>query len=82
MATEFTLNTGKPHPGGMSRNSVTMITDRPDMHLAVYRGCKEKNQNLNLFDSPFLNCPFLIKPVCAKYWPIFFILFQFIKSKQ
>ena len=35
------LSTGKLPRGGLPRNSVDRITDRPDMTSAVYRGRKE-----------------------------------------
>ena len=44
MAKECTLSTGKQPPGGLSRNSVVMVNDRPAMTSAVYRGRKATNQ--------------------------------------
>ena len=38
MTKECTLSTGKLHPGGLPRNIVIWITDRPDMTSAVYLG--------------------------------------------
>ena len=38
MAKECTLSTGKLSLGGLPRNSVVRITDRPDMTSAVYHG--------------------------------------------
>ena len=38
------LNTGKLPAGGLPRNSVVKVTDRPNMTSAVYRGCKALNQ--------------------------------------
>ena len=38
------LSTGKMPLGGLPRNSVVRITDRPDMTSAIYPGCKAKNQ--------------------------------------
>ena len=39
-----TLSTGELPLGGSPRNSEVMITDRPDMTSAVYRGCSATNQ--------------------------------------
>ena len=44
MAKEFTLSTGNLPRGGLPRNSVVRITDRPDMTSAVYHGRKALNQ--------------------------------------
>ena len=44
MVTECTLNTVELPRGGLPRNIVVRITDRPDMTLAVYRGHKALNQ--------------------------------------
>ena len=41
MAKYCALSTGKLPRGGLPRNSVDRITDRPDMTSAVYRGRKE-----------------------------------------
>ena len=38
------LSTGLLPPGGLPRNSVVRINDRPDMTSAVYCGCKALNQ--------------------------------------
>ena len=38
------LSSGKLPLGGLSRNNVVMITDRPDMTSAVYGGRKATNQ--------------------------------------
>ena len=38
------LSTGKLPLGGLPRNSVVRITDRPDMTSAVYLGDKTLNQ--------------------------------------
>ena len=45
MAKQYALGTGQLLPGGLHRNSVVRITDRPDMTSAVYRGRKALNQN-------------------------------------
>ena len=39
-----TPSPGKPPPGGLPRNSVFRINDRPDMTSAVYRGRKASIQ--------------------------------------
>ena len=44
MAKECTLTTSKMPPGGLPRNTMFRITDRPDMTSAVYRGRKALNQ--------------------------------------
>ena len=41
MAKWCTLSPGKLPRGGLPKNSVDRITDRPDMTSAVYRGRKE-----------------------------------------
>ena len=45
MAKECTLTIGKLPLGGLPRNGVVMITDRPDMTLAVYSGRKALKSN-------------------------------------
>ena len=44
MVKDCTLNTDKLSPGGLHRNGVVRINDRPDMASAVYRGRKTTNQ--------------------------------------
>ena len=44
MAKICVLSTGNLSQGGMPRNSVDWITDRPDMTSAVYRGRKASTQ--------------------------------------
>ena len=45
------LSTGNLLRGGLPRNSVDRITDRPDMTSAVDRGCKALTQlNSFIFD--------------------------------
>ena len=41
--------------GGLSlpRKSVVRLTDRPDMTLDVYRGCKTTNQQIHLLHNDF-----------------------------
>ena len=45
MAKECTLSTGEMPLGGLPRNSVVRITDRPNMTSAVYCGRKASNQH-------------------------------------
>ena len=49
MAKECMLSTGKLPLGGLSSNTVVMITDSPDMNSAVYRACKAINQTNKQF---------------------------------
>ena len=44
MAKRCALSTGNLPRGGLPRNSVDRITDRPDMTLAVYHGRKASTQ--------------------------------------
>ena len=44
MAKGWALSTGNLPRGGLPRNSVDRITDRPDMTSAVDRGCKALTQ--------------------------------------
>ena len=44
MAKECTLSTGKLPLGGLLRNNVVRINDRPNMTAAVYRGRKLLNK--------------------------------------
>ena len=48
MTKECTLSTGKLPVGGLLRNSAVMITDHPDMTIAVYHGRKAPNQRKDL----------------------------------
>ena len=51
MATECTFGTGKLPQGGLTKNSLVLISDRPDMTASVYRGRKatnETNKNIRL----------------------------------
>ena len=50
-----TLSTVKLPLGGLSRNSVVWITDRPDMTLAVYRGRKASTQTNKTIVSSLFN---------------------------
>ena len=50
MAKEYALSTGYLPKGGLPRNSVDRITDRPDMTSAVDRGCKT-NKNVHFICS-------------------------------
>ena len=44
MMKECALSTSELPPGGLPRNSVVRIIDRPDMTSAVYHGHKALNQ--------------------------------------
>ena len=44
------LSTSKLPLGGLPRNSVVRITDRPDMTSAVYHGCRATNKVRCIFD--------------------------------
>ena len=54
MEKENTLSTGKLPLGGLHRNSVVRITDRPDMTSAVYGGRKALNQTNKCLSNPQL----------------------------
>ena len=49
MAKGWALSTGDLPRGGLSRNSVDRMTDRPDMTSAVDRGRKALTQQQQLF---------------------------------
>ena len=51
MAKGCALSTGNLPLGGLPRNSVDRITDRPDMTSAVYHGCKASTQT-NIIGEP------------------------------
>ena len=57
--TFFLECTGKLHPGGLPRNSVVRITDRPVMNSAVYRGRKALDKIKQNF--AFARVPYIIK---------------------
>ena len=38
----------------LSKKSVVRLTDRPDMTIAVYRGCKQQQNNKNTLKQSFL----------------------------
>ena len=44
------LSTGKLPLGGLPKNSVARITDRPEMNSAVYHGHKATNQSINTYN--------------------------------
>ena len=55
IAKGWALNTDNLPQGGLPRNSVDRITDRPDMTSAVDRGCKALTQtNKNSINATFL----------------------------
>ena len=57
MAERCALSTGNLLGGGLPRNSVDRITDRPDMTSAVYRGRKASTQtNIQSCDVICNNC--------------------------
>ena len=47
MAKEYVLSTGNLPQGGLPRNNVDRITDRPDMTLAFHLGYKAFTQQTN-----------------------------------
>ena len=49
MAKRCALSTGNLLRGGLPRNSMDRITDRPDMTSAVYRGRKASTQTNKTF---------------------------------
>ena len=53
MAKGWALSTGNLPRGGLPRNSVDRITDRPDMTSAIDRGCKALTQQ-QLNDKAFV----------------------------
>ena len=55
MAKGCGLSTGYLPRGGLPRNSVDRITDRPDMTSAVDRGCKVSSQTNKSIDQCGVN---------------------------
>ena len=56
MAKRCAFSTGNLLRGGLPRNSVDRITDRPNMTSAVYHGCKASTQTKNKNIIPFPGC--------------------------
>ena len=61
MAKGCALSTGCLPQGGLPRNSVDRITDRPDMTSAVDRGLKASTQTKNKLQSLFFDNANFIK---------------------
>ena len=70
MAKGCAVSTGYLPRGGLPRNSVDRITERPDMTLAVDRGCRastqtNKQNNIGLYEEIIKIIPEPVKPALS-----------------